>query len=906
MRPLHILALRLRSLFKRRAVDRELGEEFGLHFDAQVSENLARGMSPAEARSAAMRAVGNIEKLKEDCRDMRRVAYVANFLQDCRYALRKLRHEKAFTVSAVMILALALGANALIFSLVNGVLLRPLPYPEDDRLVVVRFTPPNQPDQRQGTNAFSFLELRDRSTVFESLGAARLNPRVYALEGPNDTGAEQLQAQWITPGLTRVLRVNPLLGVWPGQTDEGLIVISHNLWQRLFGGAPDVIGKKVSLDVGVLTVAGVTPPGFEILTSGTEFWFFQTDSALRTGGAYRSPNRIFTLFGRLKPGVTLTQAQSEMNSLALGLAEAMPEMNRGWGIRVESLRDVYVGRLRKPLLVFQGAVLFVLLIACANVAGLLLAQAVSRQKELAMRAALGSGRGRIASQLLTQSLLLSLLGGALGIALAWAGLRIFGTMWPDGFPRVGPLAVDWSVLGFALLLALGTGLVFGVLPALQVSRPDLMEVLRQSTRAATSSGAPQRLRNAFVVVQVSLALVLLLGAGLTINSLLRLNAVQAGFDPHHVLTFQVPFPNTFYSIAGTTPAGGFQLELSPRIHLLSERIRQRVGLLPGAESAALTVTPPLGGDPPRMKFSRAGHIVNSSEQEVWTAEWYPVGLDYFRTLRLPLLRGREFGTQDSDTGRPVAIINQTMARSFWPAEDPIGKQLQLDLLYDPPREIVGIAGDVWQNRYQHDAQPQLYVPRIQLPHKMDMTLTTSIMTANTFLVRTKGDPAQLVSALRAAVAEVDRTQVVTRIRTVEDYASGQLQELREYAALLSVFGGMSLALTVIGIFGIVAHAVSQRTSEIGIRVALGARSGDVVRLIVRQGLVLIAIGLGLGLVASLFLTRALQSFLWGITATDTVTFTAVALVLAFVGALACYLPARRALKIDPITALRCD
>jgi putative ABC transport system permease protein len=483
-------------------------------------------------------------------------------------------------------------------------------------------------------------------------------------------------------------------------------------------------------------------------------------------------------------------------------------------------------------------------------------------------------------------------------------LQVFTSLRLAGFPR--NIALDTTVVGFTLLLSLGTGLIFGALPALQISRPDLMEVLRESTRSLTASGAHQRLRGAFVVVQVSLALVLLMGAGLTINSLWRLNTVQAGLDPRGLVAFQVPFSRAFYASAGTTPTGGFQVDVSSRINLLTERIRARAALLPGVESATLAVTPPVGGEPPRMRFIRQGQPVSTAEQEAWSAEYYPVGDEYFRTLKVPLLRGRELGPQDSDTGAPVTVINATMARTFWPNEDPIGKRLQLEVLYDSPREIVGVVGDVHQVRYQRAPQPQLYVPRAQLPRKMGMTTAQEIMLANTFVIRTRGDAAALVPALRAAVAEVDPTQAISTVRTVEEYASGQLQDLRQYATLFTIFGCISVALAAVGLFGIMAHLVNQRTNEIGIRKALGAPNGAVLVDVLQRGVVLIAIGLALGMAVSFVLTRLIQNLLWGVTATDPLTFALALLAMLAVALLACCVPARRALKVDPVIALRAE
>jgi len=822
-------------------------------------------------------------------------------LGDLRHAARSFRRSPAFALTALGCLALGIGANILIFSLVNAILVRSLPYPDADRLAMVRFTPPNQPDQKLGTNAGVYFFVREHNQVFEKMGALRITGFSVAAEG-GDSGRQWIQGGWVTPGLTDTLGVNPMIGRWFAREDTALsIVISHSLWQRMYGGTPDVLGKKLFIDTTPATIVGVMPRGYQTMIPDIDLWRPQSDENLAT--ALRSPNRVFNAFARLKPGVTPERAQQELDAMAAPLGNEY-EMNRGWGIKVDTLREAYVGHLRRPLLVFQGAVLILLLIACANVAGLLLAQATTRHKELAMRAALGSSRMRVVRQLLTESVLLAIGGGALGIALGWAGLRLFALLAPTVLPGSGDVALNLPVFGFAVLLSLATGIIFGAIPAIQISRPDLMEVLRDSSRSTTASGARRNLRGAFVVVQVALSLVLLIGAGLMTHSLLRLNMVQPGLDPHGLVTFQIPYSRALYRNGlGNTPSGGLLVEMSPRLHQLTDQVRDRLAALPGVESAAVATTPPLGGPARRFTFHKPGQNLSTAEQEGWSAEWYPISSGYFRTLKIPLIRGREFSAEDSDTGRPVAIINAAMAQRFFPNEDPLGKQFQSDLLYDQPREIVGIVGDVRQDRYQYVPQAQMYVPRAQLPPKMDMTISFEILVA-TFLVRTNGDPAALVPSLRKAAADVDRNQAINNVLTVEQYAAGQLQDLKHYAILLSIFGGISGLLSFVGLFGIMAHAVSQRTNEIGIRVALGASSGSVLGLIVRQGLVLVALGIAAGVAASLALTQVIARFLWGVKATDPLTFGLVVVAMGMVALLACYIPARRAMRIDPMDALR--
>jgi putative ABC transport system permease protein len=557
-------------------------------------------------------------------------------------------------------------------------------------------------------------------------------------------------------------------------------------------------------------------------------------------------------------------------------------------------------------MIFQGAVLILLLIACANVAGLLLAQANARQKELTVRSALGSTRNRVMRQLLAESLSLSVLGGVAGAALGWAGVKIFATFASSVLPANVEVKMDLLVVVFALGLSLTTGVIFGVLPAIQISRGDLMGALRESSRNVTASAVRHRLGSAFVVVQVALALVLLIGAGLLTNSLLQLSMVRPGFEPHGLLTFQVPFSRSLYrNVGGNTPTGGLQVEMTPRFNVLTHDVLDHLKNTPGIESASFAMTAPLGGIPRRIAFRKDAQVLDTAQQDAQSAEWYPIGSSYFHTLKIPISRGREFSLQDSANSAPVVVINEAMAKQYFPGEDPIGKRIQTTVLYDVPREIVGVVGNVRQDRYQYNPTAQMYVPYPQIPAKQDMSLSLDLLVA-TYILRTSENPANLISTLRKTVAAVDKSQAVTNMVSIEQYAAGQLQDLRHYAILLSTFGGISTLLSFIGLFGVMANAVSQRTNEIGIRVALGATSKAVLALVGRQGFTLVAMGMALGVGVSLALTRVLGRFLWGVSARDPITFGVVLLTMAVVALMACYVPARKAMRIDPIIALRLE
>jgi putative ABC transport system permease protein len=895
---------RLGYLPRQRRFDRQLDEELQFHIDSRADELEQQGYVRDEARTRAAAEFGSRSRVVEDTRAAWQFRWLEDLFADVTYAVRTFRRHPAFAMTAIGCLALGIGANALIFSLVNAAFLQPLPYPDADRIAMVRFTPPNQPDQKLGTNSGGYFFIREHSRVFQRMGVLRITGFSVAVGDSDDAQREWLQGGWASPGLTDVFGVPPVTGRWfrPDDREMG-VVITHGLWQRLFGGRPDVLGQTMRLDAWRAIVIGVTPPGYQTLTQDVDLWIQQPDEDLAR--ALRSPNRLFNIFGRLRPGVTLEQAQADLRALEEPLGNDLP-MHQGWGLTVESLREVYVGYLRQPVFVLQGAVFLLLLIACANVAGLLLAQAVARQKELGVRAALGSSRSRILRQLLTENVLLSFGAGALGVALAWVGLRTLVNTELSAYRDLQTVTLDWTVLGFAMLVSLATALIFGILPALQLSRLDVVEVVRDAGRAATPGPARSRLRGAFVVAQVSLALVLLVATGLLTRSLLRLNAVDTGINPERLVALQIPLPRALYrNTLANTSAGGLLVEFDSRFSNVTERLRERFALVPGVQSVAAATPPPLGGRPRRVLFRKDSWRSLADHREPWSAEWYPVSADYFETAQIAVVQGRTFSRQDATATRPVAIINASLAARYWPDENPVGRLLQTDVLDDPPREIVGVVGDVRQDRYQTGPTPQMYVPRTQLPYRMDMQMSLELL-VTTFVVRTSADPLAVVPALRAAVHEIDPTISVSSARTVEDYAAGQLQELTQYATVLGLFGAISVTLAIIGILGVMAHTVGQRANEIAIRLALGAESLNVLGLVLRQGLTLIAAGIGVGLVASLMLTPVIRSFLWGVTTTDPLTLVLVVASLTLVALIACYLPARRALKVTPIMALRSE
>jgi putative ABC transport system permease protein len=893
----------LKGIFAGAAVGREIDEELRLHVDMLAEELERGGMTREAAYRTARRRLGSPLLIRERGLDVRGPGVFGDLVRDLGFGFRILRRNRWFTIVAVLTLGVAIGANTVILSVVNSLLLRALPYPHADRLVVVWSTPPNHPEQTFPLTTGGYLLLRDNSRLLESVGVARLYEAFTVTANADEANWERVQAQWFTPDMSRVLGVQPALGRWPGESDnidQAFVVVSHGFWQRTLGGAGDVVGRKIRLDLGPATITGVMPPGFELLNRDAEIWIRQAVQGFQP----RGPNRIVTAVGRLKAGVTLEQLQGELTAIAPRFGEQVPEVHLGWGLRAESLQDVYVGRIRKPLLILQGAVFLVFVIACANVAGLLLAQGVERRKELAVRSAIGSSRWRIVRQLVVETVLLSLIAGLAGLALASAGLGAFVRVAAPDFPRLTEISMDMRVFGIALLGSLATGLLFGTLPSMQASRLDLANALGGTSRGASAGPARQRLRSGFVVLQISLAVVLLVGSGLLVRSLLLLNSAQVGFSTRGLIALQVPFSRSvYYKAAGNTPSGGLMVEFDSRLTNISEQIRARLQGVRGVESATVAMTPPLGGAPRRVNFVRSDVPTPLSEREASSAEWYPVAAEYFDTLRIPLVRGRAIGPVDTASGRPVAVINAALARRFFGSDDALGRTIQLDLLDEPAREVIGVAGDVRQNRYETMAQPQMYIPQEQLPRRMDLNIGRQVL-VKTFIVRTKGAPP--VEALRGAVREIDPTAAFSSVRTVDDYAAVQLQDLRQYTALLMLFGTISALLCAIGVFGVTAHTVTQRTNEIGVRIALGAPPTSVLRLVLGQGLRLVAAGAALGMVAAVLLTQVIRSLLWGITPADPITFAAVSAALVALALLACYFPARRALKIDPIVALRID
>jgi len=844
---------------------------------------------------------------------MRPITFLGQLLQDLRYAIRVVSRQPGTTFIIVLSLALGIGANTMVFSLVNAILLRSLPYPDPDRLVQLWPTPPNRPNQRSRFNATICLDLPSKDSFFTAAGCyIGVAGNVADPEDALTTGPEWLEGEMLTYHAVQALGVKPVMGRWFTQAEdhgdaEKVMLISYDLWQRRFNGSPDVIGKRLRVaDFGgndtPSTILGVMPPGFVFANAKSDYFV-----PLRaTSRGRRSPARNRDVVARLKDGVTLEQAQAAADQLAREFGEESPQ-NKGWGIRVVRLDESMVGgNLRSAFQILQGTAGLVLLIACANVGGLLLAQGMMRQRELAVRAAIGSGRWRIVRQLLTESLVLASLGAVVCLIVVALGMSALLKWLPQWLPRLNDVSLSPSVLIFTGVVSLLTSVVFGMLPAWHGSRLDLSTAFKAGGRSATASSGKLRLRSAFVVLQISTALVLLTGAGLLINTLMRLTNVDTGMDPRNLTTLEMAFTGRgFFNATGNvTPIGSLEFELSPRINTVVNQIRDRIASLPGVDAVTtMRMSTPLGGSG-GYNFTIAGRVP-PTEKDMPGARWLPIGADYFKVLRVPVVRGREFSDLDVLGTTPVALVNETMAKQYWPNEDPIGQTISIQFYNDQPRQIVGIVPDIRPSLRDREPEPQMYVPHTQLP-TIQAGITAFGLESVTFVVRSGARLEDWLPGARAAAKEIDPAHAVNTVRLVSDFAAQQTQGFRQYVILLGVFSGIALLLAVVGIYGVMSHSVTQRTNEIGIRVAFGATAGNILASVLGRGLLVIGIGMAVGLVASLSLTRIIANALWGVTATDPATYTVVVLTLLVVACVACYVPARRALKVDPLVAMRQD
>jgi putative ABC transport system permease protein len=810
-------------------------------------------------------------------------------MTDLRYAFRQLIKAPGFTIVTILTLALGIGACTAIFSVVNTVLLRPLDYPNADRLVTIResqlpkfpelpVSPPNYLDWEKQTKSYEH---------FAAYTGATLN-----LTGEGEP--QRLIGAKVTAHYFDVYGVKPVLGrmLLPEEDAVGknhVVVLSHGFWQRVFGGARDVVGRSVQLNGEPYQIVGVAPYGFDVSgwpnitrnagATKVDFWTPMAFKLEETANDRRGSHYLVVV-GRLKPGVTVAQARAELELIATQLAQQYPDSNKDWGVLLAPLQDYSVRDVRPVLFTLLGAVGCILLIACANLANLLLARATARHREISIRAALGASRGRLIRQLLTESVLLAICGGAAGLLLAKWGLDALLALAPTNLPRSAEIRLDSGILLFSLGLSIATGLLFGIAPAWLAARADVNEALKQGTRGSTEGGARGRLRGALVVSEVTLALVLLGGAGLLARSFIQLTRVDPGFNPENTTTMRVSLPQNKYATPEQRIAFG-------------DALLERVKNLPGVQAAALTDTMPLVGDYV-LGFNIEGRpAIDASELP--RLNHSVVSPDYFRAMGIRLVRGRVFTPQDDAKAPRVCLINETLARQFFPNEDPIGKRMNILTGRDAWREIVGIVGDIKQHGVDQIATYQAYEPFAQISYSSLIVM-----------IRTKGSPAPLLGALRAAVYDVDKEQAIGAIRPLEDVVADTIARQRFAMLLLTVFSTVALVIAAVGIYGVMAYNVVQRTGEFGIRMALGAQQGDVLRSVLTQGGKLIGLGLAIGLLATLAASRAMASMLFNTSAYDPLTLISITLLLSAVALLACFFPANRATKVNPIEALRSE
>jgi putative ABC transport system permease protein len=804
-----------------------------------------------------------------------------SLLQDLRYGARMLLKNPGFTLIAVVTLALGIGANTAIFSVVNAVLLRPLPFPESDRLLRLyeQEAYSTLPGERLEVAPANFLDWQRQSQTLAGMAAWGNEEQALA----DQDGAEPVVAAFVTANFFSVLGVNPLHGRsftsaedQPGR--EAVALLSYGLWQRRFGGDANLVGRQVDLDGSRYTVVGIMPTGFQYPREA-EIW---TPLALSANQTQMREAHFLQVIARRRPEASLSQVRAEMATIAQRLAEQYPATNKKWTINALPLLEDEVGQARPMLLLLLGAVGLVLLIACANVSGLLLARGAARQTEITIRAALGASRFRIVRQLLTENALLGALGGGLGLLLALWVTDALLALSPAELPRVQAVSVDLYVLTFTLLLTLLAGLLVGLIPALQAARFNLQGALKEGGRGASGSPLRQRSLGALVSAEIALALALLTGAGLLLNSFLRLQRVELGFQTLNALTVEVNLPSAQYSVE----------ELRARRLNFYQQVIERLKSLPGVVSVGAIESLPLSGDQRAWTFRKEGQNLAPSERPV--AGFQVATADYFRALGMQLRRGRAFTEADRDGAPQVMIVNESFARRFYPNEDPLGGRIIIRNRTEV-REIIGVVNDIRHFGPGKDPVPEMYVPYNQFA-----------IGAVPLVVRTNADPEALIGAVRKEIRTVDREVAISKIRTMTQMMSATLATRRFALLLLGIFAAAALLLAALGVYGVMAYAVTQRTHEFGIRMALGAQTRDVMKLVIKQGLRLAVTGVAVGLLAAWALTRWLTDWLYGVSATDPLTFAVITLLFMAVVLVACWLPARRATKVDPMIALRCE
>jgi putative ABC transport system permease protein len=881
------LSRRVQAVFRRNQREREMDAEVRFHLDMETRKNLERGMSLRAARQAALRSFGGVELTKEQCRDARGGRFVETLLQDLRYGARVLRRNPGFTLVALLTLTLGIGANTAIFSVIYGVLMRPLPYADGSRLVILH---QQAPLARVDDMGFSVKEISDYREQSESLDqVVEHHSMSFILLGGDE--AQRVQTAVVSANFFDLLGIRALYGrtFLPSDDVKGadaVLVLSYDYWKQQCKGDPDIVGRVFRMNDKPHTVIGVLPP-IPQYPSDSDVYMPTVACPTRSSDRFIANRtfRMMNVFGRLKPGVTVEQARAEMGAIAGNLQKAYPDAypeNRGYVATLVPLQEELTKQAKPTFLILLGTAGLVLLIACANVANLTLARLMQREREMAIRAAMGAGRGRLIRQMLTESTLLALAGGALGLLVAAWGLHLLVGFAERFTPRAHEIRIDGYVLLFTLLIALGTGLIFGLLPALG-SDKNLGGALKENSRT-TAGAARHRARSLLVVAQVALSFMLLIGAGLMMRSLVKMQAVNPGFNPENVLTLRISPNSSRYN----TPE---------KFRDFTLRILDRVKSQPGVLSAALGSTYPMNATGLRFGPNNQVFEIEGRPQEngapPLTADTRTVTPAYFDTIRMPLIKGRAFAESDDDKAPVVAVINQTLARHYWGDEDPIDRRVTFDR-GEHWLKIVGVVGDVKQYGLDHEATDELYVSHAQNPG------------AGRLLVRTAASPMAMAQVLRQTVYDIDPETAIDNVQTLERVRDESLASPRLTAVLLGLFAALAMVITAAGIAGVMALTVTQRTHEIGVRMALGATSTNVIAMVVRQGMTLVGVGLAVGALGALLLARMMSSLLFSVTPGDPLTFAAVATVLIAVAAVSCLVPARRVTTIDPMLALRAE
>jgi putative ABC transport system permease protein len=884
------LRYRLRALFRRGAVERELDDELRFHLERAIDEKVRAGHPPEEAARLARLELGGIEAVKEDCRDARGVRPIDDLVVDVRYGVRILRRAPAFTAVAVLTLALGIGANTAMFSLVDAILRHPLPYDRPEQLVRLHAS---KPSFDKGSISFpNFLDWQARNRTFSAMAVARSGS--FTLTGAGS--AERVSAALISADYFTVLDVHPLLGRTLARGDDlpgkqAVVLLGERLWQRKYGAAQDIVGRTIVLDGKGYAVIGVMPSRQDLRAvaggDATDLYvpIGQVDSAaLQRRGAGMGIHGI----GRLAPGVTIDQARADLAAVCLQLAEVYPETNRQLGASMEPLRDSVVGNVRPYVLLLFGAVGLVLLIACVNVANLLLARSAGRAREFGIRLALGASVGRLVRQLLTESLLLAVAGGVLGLGVAWWWSDTLFTVLPRGLPHVA-LGLDINLLVFTAAISLLAGVLAGLTPALRAARPDLHDTLKEGGRGPSTTR--YRAQAVFVIVQMAMALVLLVGAGLLVRTLVGLSRADPGFERAGVVTAGI-------SLSPTLRDADVRAEL--------RRLAGALATAPGVEAAALAVPgAPLEGDD-QIHFVIDGQPMPATQDQLPWVVKFVVGPDYLATMRMPLVRGRFFTARDDDHAPRVVVIDDVFARMYFPGVDPVGRHIRTNDYEMAPAEIVGVVGHVKQWGLDQDetstVRAQLYEPFLQLVDEELPDMVNGVVA----VARTRGDDAASIGGLRTAVQQLGAENVMFRARTTDDIIAGYQTTRRFAMYLLAAFAALALLLSCVGIYGVVSYVVDQRTTEIGIRMALGARGRDILALVLRQGAKLVLAGVALGLAGAYAASPFMAKLIYGVSSDDPLTLAGVACGVAIIALAAMLLPARRAMRMQPMQALRTD